>query len=46
MLCKVLLLMVAETDLEEKKLFNKVIIFVFFACKKHSRSFITLRLNH
>ncbi len=38
--------MVAETDTEEKKLFNKVIIFVFFAHKKYSRSFINLRLNH
>ncbi len=33
------------TDMEEKKLLNKV-IFVFFAHKKYSHSFITLRLNH
>ncbi len=31
---------------EEKKLLNKVVIFVFFAHKKYSRSFITLWLNH
>uniref|UniRef100_A0A672PM79 Guanylate cyclase n=1 Tax=Sinocyclocheilus grahami TaxID=75366 RepID=A0A672PM79_SINGR len=31
---------------EEKKLWNKVIIFVFFVHKKYSRSFIKLRLNH
>ncbi len=30
----------------EKKLLNKVFIFVFFAHKKYSHSFITLRLNH
>ncbi len=35
-----------KTDTEEKKLLNKVIIFVFFAHKKYSHSFITLRLNH
>ncbi len=35
-----------ETDPEEKTFFNKVIIFVFFAHKKHPRSFIMLRLNH
>ncbi len=28
------------------KLLNKVIIFVFFAHKKYSRSFVKLRLNH
>ncbi len=28
------------------ELLNKVVIFVFFAYKKYSRSFITLRLNH
>ncbi len=28
------------------KLFNKVVIFVFFAFKKYSRSFIMLWLNH
>ncbi len=33
-------------DTEEKKLLNKVIIFVFFVHKKHSRSFIKLSLNH
>ncbi len=37
---------VANSDTEEKKLLNKVIIFVFFAHKKFSRSFITLRLDH
>ncbi len=31
---------------EKKKLSNKVIIFVFFAHKKYSHGFITLRLNH
>ncbi len=31
---------------EEKKLLNKVIIFVFFVHKKYSCSFITLQLNH
>ncbi len=36
----------AEIDTEEKKLLNKVVIFVFFADKKYSRSFIKLRLNH
>ncbi len=35
-----------ETDPEEKTFFSKVIIFVFFAHKKHPRSFIMLRLNH
>ncbi len=30
---------------EEKKLSNKVVIFVLFAHKKYSRSFIKLRLN-
>ncbi len=29
---------------EEKKLLNKIIIFVFFVHKKYSRSFIKLRL--
>ncbi len=38
--------MVVETDLEEKKSLNQVVIFVFFAHKKYSRSFIKLRLNH
>ncbi len=28
------------------ELLNKVVIFVFFAYKKYSRSFITFRLNH
>ncbi len=37
---------VSKTDREEKKLLNKVIILVFFAHKKYSRSFITLQLNH
>ncbi len=36
----------ALTDTEEKKLLNKVVIFVFFLHKKYSPSFITLRLNH
>ncbi len=36
----------AETDTEEKKSLNKVIIFVFFVHKKYYRNFITLRLNH
>ncbi len=31
--------------MEEKKLLNEVVIFVLFAHKKYSRSFITLRLN-
>ncbi len=35
-----------QTDAEEKKMLNKVIIFVFFAHKNNYRSFITLRLNH
>ncbi len=35
-----------KTDTEEKKLLNKVIIFVFFAHKKYSHSFIKLQLNH
>ncbi len=35
-----------KNDTEEKKLLNKVVIFVFFAHKKYSRSFITLRLYH
>ncbi len=34
------------SDTEEKKLFNKVVIFVFFVHKKYSRSFLTLRLSH
>ncbi len=37
---------VSKTDMEEKKLWSKVIIFVFFAHKKYSHSLITLRLNH
>ncbi len=37
---------VAKIDKEEKKLLNKVFIFVFFVHKKYSRSFIKLRLNH
>ncbi len=35
-----------KTNTEEQKLLNKVIIFVFFAHKKYSRSFIKLWLNH
>ncbi len=35
-----------KTDMEEKKLLYIVPIFVFFAHKKYSRSFITLQLNH
>ncbi len=35
-----------SSDTEEKKLLNKVVIFVFFTRTKYSRSFITLRLNH
>ncbi len=31
---------------EKKKLLNKIVIFVFFAHKMYSRSFITLMLNH
>ncbi len=35
----------AKADMEQKKLLNKVVIFVcFFAQKKYSHSFITLRL--
>ncbi len=34
----------SKTDTEEKTLLNKVVIFVFFAHKKHSH-FITLQLN-
>ncbi len=41
-----LLWMAVETDTKEKKLLNKVVIFVFFAHKKYSRSFIKLRLYH
>ncbi len=36
----------SKTGREEKKLLNKVIIFVFFAHKRYSCSFITLQLNH
>ncbi len=35
-----------KIDTEEKKLWNKVVILVFFVHKKYSRSFITLWLNH
>ncbi len=35
-----------ETDIEENKLLNEVIICVFFAHKKYSNSFRKLRLNH
>ncbi len=34
-----------KTDTEENKLLNKVIIFVFFAYREYSCSFIKLRLN-
>ncbi len=34
-----------STDTEEKKLLNEVVILVFFAYKKYSRSFIKLQLN-
>ncbi len=37
---------VLKSDTKEKKTLNKVIIFVFFAHKKYSRSFIKLQLNH
>ncbi len=40
------LMNVSKTDTEDKKLFNKFVIFVFFAHKKYSRSFIILQLNH
>ncbi len=36
----------SKTDTEEKKSLNKVIIFIFFAHKKYSCSFIKLRSNH
>ncbi len=36
----------SKTEMEEKKLLNKVIIFVFYAHKKYYHSFIILRLNH
>ncbi len=36
----------SKTDTEEKHLLNKVLIFVFSAHKKYSRSFIKLRLIH
>ncbi len=35
-----------ETDIEENKSLNKVSIFVFFAHKKYSHSFIKLQMNH
>ncbi len=31
---------------DEEELLNKVVIFVFFAHKKYSHSFVKLRLNH
>ncbi len=34
-----------NTDTEEKKLFNKVFIFVFFAHKKYSRCFVKLEIE-
>ncbi len=39
-------LCVSKTDMEEKRLLNKVVIFVFFAHKKYSRSFMVEQLNH
>ncbi len=36
----------SKTDKEEKKLWNEVIVFVFFVHKNYSHSFINLRLNH
>ncbi len=36
----------SKADMEEKKLLNKVVIFVFFSHKKYYCSFIKLRLNH
>ncbi len=36
----------SKTGREETKLLNKIIIFVFFAHNRYSRSFITLKLNH
>ncbi len=36
----------SKTEMEEQKLLNDVVIFVFFAHKKYCRSFTTLRLNH
>ncbi len=38
--------MPVKTDMEEKKLLNKVIIFILIAYKKYSCSYIILRLNH
>ncbi len=35
-----------KTDTEENKMLNKVVILVFYAHKKYSRSFLTLRLNY
>ncbi len=37
---------VVKTDMEEKKLLNKAVIFVFFEHKKYSPCFILLLLNH
>ncbi len=34
-----------KTDKKEKKLLNKVVIFIFFVHKDHSRCFVKLRLN-
>ncbi len=39
-------IMPEDGDAKEKKLLNKVVIFVFFAHKKYSRSFVELQLNH
>ncbi len=36
----------AETDTKEKKMLNKVTIFVFFVHKKYSPSVIKLTMNH
>ncbi len=38
--------MPVKTDMEENTFLNKVIIFVFFAHKTYSRSYVKLRLNH
>ncbi len=44
--CVVVLSWTCIKDREEKKLLNNVIIFVVYAHKKYSQSFIKLRLNH
>ncbi len=40
------LINVPKTDRKEKKLLNKVVVFVFFVHKKYSCNFIKLGLNH